>query len=363
MDGAAVVEKCKFASFIERIASEVSVVTPVPRGSGEFSFAEVQDASSLQNPSYRPTLNSPKKYFLPPQEVLFRFTGKSGTSVRGGEEVQYEQDIESPRRVLLAVRPCDLAAIQRMDEVFRAAEPDHHYLQRRQRSIIIGLDCPEPCDEFAFCAAMGTSEVDEGFDLLLVDLDDVWYVRIGTKRGEEFLAECPGVRAAGGDDVREVQRVQKAKERAFERCAQDLPVPREDLPELLRRAEESPVWEEYGERCLGCGRCNLVCPTCFCFDVEDIVALDLGKGERRRRWDACTLLEFAAVAGGENFRRDRADRLRHMFQHKGRYAPERYGELFCTGCGRCARTCLAGIIPTEVYGALREDVKDGVDET
>ncbi len=361
MDTAKVVGKPAFASFIERQAEEVSVVAPVARAAGEFSYGEVQDASSLEEEEYIPTLSSPKKYLLPPQEALFRFSSPADSAVHEGEELEYTADVEQKRRILLAVRPCDIAAIHRMDQVFSDTEPDPHYLARRRAAIIIGLDCLEPCDELAFCAAVGTSDADEGFDLLLTDLGEDWLVRVGTDQGAELLEECQEIRDATEQDLQRLKDVVQAKEKVFRKCQERLDFPGEDIPEVLEGSEDSPVWDEYGDRCLGCGRCNLVCPTCFCFDVEDTVSLDLKEGERTRRWDGCTLLEFAAVAGGENFRRERSDRLRHMFLHKGKYGPERYGDLYCIGCGRCARTCLAGIDHPEVYNALMRHRDKGDD--
>jgi ferredoxin len=125
-----------------------------------------------------------------------------------------------------------------------------------------------------------------------------------------------------------------------------------ELSPLMSQAYESPHWDQLAEKCLACGQCTLVCPTCFCFNVYDEVELNLVDGERRRRWDSCQLDEFASVAGGENFREHQAARLRHRFMRKGRYLMEKYGELGCTGCGRCARSCLVDISPVDVFNEL-----------
>ena len=126
-----------------------------------------------------------------------------------------------------------------------------------------------------------------------------------------------------------------------------------ELPALMSQSYSSPVWTELSQICLACGQCTLVCPTCYCFNIYDEVDLHLVDGERHRRWGSCQLDEFASVAGGENFREHQATRLRHRFMRKGRYLMEKFGELGCVGCGRCARSCLVDISPASVFNDLR----------
>ncbi|MFO8059272.1 MAG: 4Fe-4S dicluster domain-containing protein [Bacillota bacterium] len=347
-----IVSKKAFNSFIEELAERTKVVAPVEREDGAFSFEEVRDASTLRA-HYIPSAGSAKKYFFPPEEVLLRFRSSADDGVHAGGDVQVTAEVESEDMVLLGVRPCDVAAINLMDRVFADTYEDENYLEKRARATVIGVNCLSPCDEHAFCAAMGSLDVTGGYDLMLTDLDDSWVIDVATDAGEKLLGECEGLRELRPEESERLQRVLSGRERDFEGARNRLDFPAEEIPQVLAEGEESPVWDEYGARCLGCGRCNLVCPTCFCFDVQDDVSLDLGEGERRRRWDACTLQDFALVACGENFRADRSERLRHMYYHKGKYAHERYGQLYCTGCGRCVRTCLMNIDPPTVYNEVR----------
>jgi sulfhydrogenase subunit beta (sulfur reductase) len=133
------------------------------------------------------------------------------------------------------------------------------------------------------------------------------------------------------------------------------------LPLLFESLAASPVWEELGAKCLSCGTCNLVCPTCYCFDVGDLMQLNLKDGERVRQWDGCLLADFATVSGGHNFRKETRSRLRHRYYRKFQYLMTKYGRSFCTGCGRCSRSCLVHINPPDTVNALvAEGEKEGV---
>jgi ferredoxin len=166
----------------------------------------------------------------------------------------------------------------------------------------------------------------------------------------ELLAMHKGTREATEDDMSQFAAVQEAKRPKF---TYRLEVPISDLPYLLAISYDNPLWEELGEKCLACGACTLVCPTCYCFNVVDKLELNLKDGQRLRLWDSCQLPEFATVAGGENFREARADRQRHRFFRKGKYLTEMFGKVGCVGCGRCVRACLVHIDPVEVYNTLK----------
>jgi len=137
--------------------------------------------------------------------------------------------------------------------------------------------------------------------------------------------------------------------------ARQLSFPKREIPVLLGHAATNPLWEEQANKCLNCGTCNLVCPTCYCFDVVDEMDLDLVHGKRIRRWDACLLSDFAKVASGENFRETRTSRYQHRLFRKGQYLFSKLGDVACVGCGRCASFCLADIAdPVDVFNRLKE---------
>ncbi len=334
-----VIDKEEMAPFVTRLMEEYRVVGPVAKGA-KFVFAEIEDPADLRL-DYDTTILPPKKFLQPPEERLMTFT-------RTGKPL-VEAVIDAPPTVILGVHTCDLAGLRVLDAAFSQGYPDAHYLKRRENSLLIGLECLGPCDEHSFCKSMGTMTAGNGYDLHLTDLGDAYAVDVGTEAGLALLQKYDGARRATEADMQQLNKVLGAK---WSRFPYKLNFDVGELDSLMRRSWDSPVWDKLAEICLACGTCTLVCPTCFCFNVYDEVELDLSRGERKRRWDSCQLDEFARVAGGENFREHQSARLRHRFMRKGRYLLEKYGELGCTGCGRCARSCLVHISPVNVFNDL-----------
>ncbi len=289
---------------------------------------------------YDVTLQSPKKFVFPPREDLFAFAGI---------EARMPQ-LEKTERVIFGVHPYDIHAISLLDAVFSDGETDPYYLVHRAQSILVGVDVSKPSLN-AFCTSMGTATVEEGFDLMLTPIEGAYFVRVGSDKGKKILPR-ELVKA-----ITDTQRGQfyKEQDRAKVRFALNkIEASVKDLPVLLEKNAHHPIWEELEKRCLGCGSCNLVCPTCYCFDVKDDLALNLSNGMRYRTWDGCLLRDFTKVASGEVFRESRADRNRHRFFRKGKYMIEKYNKPGCVGCGRCTTHCLADINPVEVFNALAQ---------
>lgn len=280
-----------------------------------------------------PTVLSPKKFFFPQEEVILDYTNDG----------KITPNIAAEPLILFGIRPCDLNAFKLLDEAFAEGHGDPNYLAKREQAVIIGMDCNKVCDNDAFCYKVGAHEVTEGFDAMLHEKDDEYIVAIATAKGEEFFNNYV---VSESVDAQELQRCKDAKQQEFatKEPFKDL----KKLPEIFNTNKDHAVWEEQGNKCLSCGSCIMVCPTCYCFDVADELALSLKQGERLRRWDACMLSSFAVVAGGESFRKSATARLHHRIDRKFNFLMRKHGQAVCVGCGRCVRACLADISPKEI---------------
>jgi len=339
-----VISKNSLKSMVESLAKEMEVVGVKSRHD-KYVYDRIVDFEELCL-DYDVTVISPIKYLLPAKETLLRF--------KIGDWSKVEPVIEAIPRVIIGVHPYDIKAIELVDEAFIATNPDPNYIARRQNTIIIGVDCLNPSPK-SFAPSMGTHLTETGFDLLLTDIGSGYIVSVGSEKGADLLAKYAQVRELTGEEIAKQKAVRDA---ALAKYKLSLDVPRERLPKLLEESYDDPYWESKSKTCLSCGSCVMVCPTCFCFDVQDDVALSLKEGERFRQWDGCMLVEFAKVATGENFRHDKASRFRHRIYKKGKYILERYGRVGCVGCGRCAIACLAEIAsPLEAFNAIAESAR------
>ena len=333
-----ILRKTNLNAFVAALLPHYRVGGPV-QFNGSYAFKDIQDPSELRL-GYPTTILPPKKYLLPVKETLLRFDYSK-------PEVVQQVEIDQPT-VLLGVHTCDLHGIQLLDRVFTGGHIDPNYVKRRQQTIIISIECLNPCDEHSFCKSMGTLTADEGFDIHMLDLGDAYAMDAATEAGQDLLkyAETEPVTQEN------MQRLNNVLNEKWSRFPYRLDFDISELAPLLTVSMKNPLWEELGDRCLACAACTNVCPTCVCFNVKDEIDLSLTSGERVRTWDSCQLDDFATVAGGHNFRKSRALRQRHRFMRKGRYIPSAHEYLGCTGCGRCARACLVHITPVQVFNEL-----------
>jgi ferredoxin len=319
------------------LATEYEVIGPVAK-EDKFVFAPLADVSQLRL-DYDTTLLPPKRWFLPNEERLLQFdlVDESVTS----------EGIVAPPRVLFGLHACDVHALQLLDKVFLTGTVDPYYEARRAATVVIGVSCTP--DGECFCNAFDADEVHRGFDMFLTDIGDRYYVSLGSVRGAEILDRYVETSQVSAEDVAEFQRVSRVFEESF-----TLDVDATQLPVLMDAKYDDPIWDEFGEKCLSCGACSMVCPTCYCFDVVDRISPDGKSGERVRTWDSCQFRDFAAVAHGQNFRGTRASRVRYRYYHKQLGHLTKYKRVLCVGCGRCARACPTGITPAAVIGALQK---------
>jgi len=306
-----------------------------------FDWGPLFAASDLRL-AYDVSLTPPgRACFQPPEELMLRFDGADYRTVLADEPF-----------VLFGVHPYDMVAINQMDRVFAKDHWDVHYMTRRQAATIVACDVQTPSKN-VFAGYMGTAVVDEGFDVLLTRLDGSYLVDVRTDKGEALAASLADQPTADEADLAARQQVWEDNEKELRK--HELKAPPGQWAELLEKGYDHPVWEEMAELCFSCASCNTVCPTCYCFDVQDDVTWDLKSGGRSRLWDGCLLAKFARVAGEHNFRDKRCERYRHRYYRKGKYVPEMIGQCACVGCGRCISACVADIAnPVVVFNRLLE---------
>ncbi len=322
------ISKKNFEKMTDGLIRSGKTVAGVIKRENDFIFDEITKASDLRLNYDKPTLMPPgKKYFLPPKEILFYFDG----------EETFQPAINERELIIIGVKPYDIWAIKLMDKIFIETEPvDPYYESRRKNSVIIAIDDLNPFPA-CFSRSLKTHNSENGFDILLTDIGKNFIMAIGSEKGRKILEEYANLAAkATLRDLKKKTALLKAAELKYKI---KITIPPKEIPGFLEKNYDNPFWEEMAKNCLSCGRCNMVCPTCICFDIEDSVELNLSKGKREREWHGCALETFAKTALGHNFRKETADRLRHRIMRKLSFLPGKFGLPGCVGCGRCINAC------------------------
>jgi len=331
-------DKSKLQEFLRLLGQNRRLFAPVKDRMGTI-FSEVADPSLICLDGLNTNL-SPKELVFPQWETLYTFK----------EDHLNETELKVQETVLFGARPCDARALELLDRVFTWEGIDDPYYLSRRAKTCVALACNTP-GEACFCSSVGGSPVGEvGADVLTFDLGDRLHLRVLTERGEALLKEASGpTEKATEEDKRGVQQAAAEAEKQLH----PISIP-EDLA-TLRESFDAEIWEELGLKCLGCGTCAYVCPTCHCFDITD--ESRKGVGRRVRSWDTCAFSLFTLHGSGHNPRITQAARYRQRVLHKFLYCPENFGEAFCVGCGRCITNCPAGLDLRAVLERLVSSLK------
>jgi len=340
-----VVAKEDFRRLIELLLEENEVVGPRvvdrrPDGEPIHQYLPIDRFEDLDL-GYEKTEYSAKTYFLPYMEDIatYHFEEADWT-----EEIRYRIQ----PRALVGLHACDINALVKLDQVLLKGNfPSPYYQARRRNTLVIGID-HEPC-KTGFCFSVDADTVTQGFDLFLTDLGDRYFVAIGSDRGYNVLREV------GPRDVEEADRLAFLQERQRLSALLEDRVPTHNLATSMDISFDSSVWKKWGDKCLNCGSCAMVCPTCYCYGVKDRISMDLKTGHKVKQLYSCNLVDFAEVAGPHNFRPTRESRLKYRYYHHHHGFTEAYGVPMCVGCNRCGDTCLAGINPPDVIRDLVEE--------
>jgi ferredoxin len=294
-----------------------------------------------------------KRYQLPPEVRLWR----AWRDEHGGLTELAEAPREAPRYAFLGARSCELHAMGILDRVLLGgAHPDPADRARREDVFVVAAQCTQ-AGNTCFCVSMGTGPTAEsGFDIALTEVLEAprhyFVLDVGSERGAEVLGELPHARASADEQG----AASAAHARAATQMGRELDVT--DIRELLYRNYENPRWDEVAERCLSCGNCTMVCPTCFCTTVEDLTDLAGESVERQQRWDSCFTVDYSYIHGGA-VRASTRSRYRQWMTHKLATWIDQFGSSGCVGCGRCITWCPAGIDITEEARAIRASEAPG----
>ena len=317
-----------------RLASEGTVFVPRRDEAGDIAILpwRPEEPVSLD---YRNFLQSPKVFFFPQNQTLLRFEGSQSQ----------EPEMPGGKVFLFGVRPCDARALTVLDRVFLDGErSDPYYARLRQETTVIALACSRTMPS-CFCSSVGGGPGDAtGADVLAVEMAEGLLLRSQTGRGESVLRSAADMlgeadEAAAEDSLERIRNLESQLAR----------VKTDDSARRLRDTFDLPLWEAAGLKCLGCGACSFLCPTCHCFDITDEVRG--GVGRRVRTWDCCAYPLFTLQGSGHNPRPTARERWRQRIMHKFRYAVETFGVSFCVGCGRCIRGCPVAL---DLRATLRE---------
>ena len=323
---AKIIAKQDIGPWLKGLAEKFEVIAPVTEN-GVTRFKAVEDYSAIDlGPT--PAAEGLREQFTPETETLFEYKLEGlAAEVSPVEE-------QSKHRLIFGARACDAAALKYTDAVFSNVQPaDSLYLARREHTALVGLFCSNPSWS-CFCTEIGdflTNPIE--MDAYLTDIGDRYYAQAFTPKGEELLSASQ-FQPATEADAKAVKEIQ-------DKTLSGLPARIDHAAASESYDWDSMLWAELAEKCLGCGACSFMCPTCHCFDIQECAKGS--KGSRYRCWDTCQFEQFTLMGAGHNPRLTGKERTRQRVFHKFKYSVERYGILGCVGCGRCIAVCPVNI--------------------
>lgn len=326
------ISKSDIRELLRKSAEEWQTYVPLETNEGDILFAPLpKEKSELERALDRVNLKdewvviSPKDIFFPQMETMFQFDKENIT-----------QEVETSRKLIFGVRPCDTKGILFSDEFYKRNFEDIYYLSRVKDRLIVTIGCLNPPrPKGCFCTSAKTGPfIEDGYDLQLVDAGDDYLVEIGSGKAEDFVnSHLEFFKEAAKDESEKISKIKSQAAKAI-----NLKVDFEKALELMKTdAAFEENYERIGERCIYCGGCLYVCPTCTCFNVFD----DKGEGQgvRRRNWDGCIFEGYTREASGHNPRHEKGTRTARRFEHKLKYDYRVTGMSGCIACGRCLTSC------------------------
>ncbi|MDE5833512.1 MAG: 4Fe-4S dicluster domain-containing protein [Desulfovibrio sp.] len=278
---------------------------------------------------------SPKSTVFPECETLFEYKKRPSPVAPDENWIQLSEKDERRDTVIFGCRPCDARGFDALDKPFtQGLFKDPYYAEKRDHIIVIARTCNTGC-ETCFCHWVGggpTSPI--GSDILITELEDGFVFQAITEKGQDLLTRLS--MPDGTDKFPEAEEIRKKAWKSL--------VPAPDISGALESLKniftDDDFWVSQTDRCISCGACTYICPTCYCFNITDEGVPGSPKGGRRlRSWDNCMSSRYTREASGHNPRAKKFQRMRNRVSHKFWTFPENWGSYLCSGCGRCITNC------------------------
>ncbi|KUO52504.1 MAG: hypothetical protein APF76_05575 [Desulfitibacter sp. BRH_c19] len=334
------INKQKLADVLNEWSKSHAVMAPIEEGNiTSFIKWEEGKVVKLDKNSDIPV----KSVFFPQTEELYEYkVEKDNMEIIEATPINEEL-------VVFGIRPCDLKSLEMLDDLFLTrGYIDPYYKAKKDNAVIVSYLCGKPC-RTCFCESMGIDyQKAEGADIAMYQDGENFGFVAQTQKGEALLETIASLTEENDIKLPEKQEF-------------ILKADTEGLADKLAAMFEHPIWDSAYEKCIGCGACTYLCPTCHCFDINSH-SRSCGTGFKTRCWDSCMFPDYTLMAGGHNPRPTRKERFRNRFLHKLQQFPERYGKIACVGCGRCISKCPVNVDITDIISQLKEvDINDQQD--
>ncbi|MBN1474739.1 MAG: 4Fe-4S dicluster domain-containing protein [Syntrophaceae bacterium] len=319
-------------------AQKHALLAPAKMDNGDCIFGAFNEKTFTLD--YKKPPLSPKSFFFPQAEVIFRV-----------ENNKYNEVVAAKKGLIFGLRSCDMMGIRQSSSFMFRDNEDIYYKAKQSSAAMVVMACPHAQNETCFCTTTLSGPVaKKGFDLQLYDTGDVFLVEVGSPRGEELLV---GIPLAEMEESKAKQKIDEFIKKARQSIP-EVKLVASAMEKLKDKKVAEKVWDDFGAKCITCGGCAFVCPTCTCFNVYDH-QYSPGNGLRLRAWDACLYGGFTREASGHNPRASQALRLKRRHEHKlldYNSTDIQDGLCGCVGCGRCSDYCPVHIGTLEVVKAI-----------
>ena len=319
--------KNDLSKFVDELIKKNKVFAPVTNND-TISYKEIKKPSEM-NLDFINSEVPPKTLMFHQTETLFKFTPGTKGKI---ESVNVDE-----KKVIFGIRPCDAKSFDILDLVFSKDFEDPYFITRRKNTILVGLSCIKPGVN-CFCTSFDDSPASsKSVDILLTDIGDKYYTEVISDQGKQVVKSAGKLFKPATES--DAKKKKEAEKKAIESISRQQKT--KGIVEHLDKIFEHKYWKDVAAKCVGCGTCTYLCPTCHCFDIQDESTLT--KGARIRVWDTCMNPEYTLHASGFNPRPARANRVRNRIYHKYNYYPKNFDVIACVGCGRCIDLCPVNI--------------------